>query len=178
MDEYLDLKKDHPALFRIFLNEHIFSKVPFKEVHYIDTSLKIEESLRSYEKKLKKDEIDLVALGIGENGHIAFNDPPIADFEDPEVIKLLELDEKCRQQQVHDGAFPGIDKVPREAISITIPTMLQANSLFCVVPGPQKKEAVKKTLEGPITTECPASILRTHPDTTLYLDEDSASLVI
>ena len=117
--------------------------------------------------------IDFVCLGIGVNGHIAFNDPPVAEFDDPADVKIVELDEICRQQQVDDDCFPDLASVPRHAVTLTIPRLMRADRLFCVVPGAIKRDAVSKTLYGPLGTECPASILRTHSACTLYLDKDS-----
>jgi glucosamine-6-phosphate deaminase len=117
--------------------------------------------------------IDIVCLGIGVNGHIAFNDPPVADFNDPLDVKTVELDAICRQQQVDDGSFARLAAVPTHAITLTIPRLLRADRLFCVVPGAQKRQAVHDTLHGPISLGCPASILRTHPACVLYLDPES-----
>ena len=117
--------------------------------------------------------LDIVCLGIGENGHLAFNDPPVADFHDPAAVKIVELDEPCRRQQVNDGCFPAIEQVPTHAITLTIPTLLSGRRLVAVVPGPAKREAIRRTLTGPIETACPASILRTHAACTLYLDRQS-----
>jgi len=121
--------------------------------------------------------MDIACIGIGENGHIAFNDPPVADFEDPVSIKIVELEERCRQQQVNDGCFNNIAEVPTQAITVTIPTIMNSRTIICVVPGPTKKEAIKGTLKGLISTECPASILREHDDVTLFLDEDAAEMI-
>ena len=120
--------------------------------------------------------IDIVCLGIGENGHIAFNDPPVADFEDPLLIKEVEIDHACRVQQVHDGAFPSLESVPARAITLTVPALTRGKSLFCVVPGPRKASALKTMLTGPVDESSPASVLRKHPDCTLYLDAESASM--
>jgi glucosamine-6-phosphate deaminase len=114
--------------------------------------------------------IDIVCLGIGENGHIAFNDPPVADFDDPKVMKPVELDEASRQQQVNDGLFPSIVEVPTHALTLTVPALMSGTHLFCSVPGPTKRDAVLRALRGPVSTECPSSILRRHPDCTLYMD--------
>ncbi len=118
--------------------------------------------------------IDIVCLGIGENGHIAFNDPGVADFNDPAKVKEVELDGKCRLQQVHDGCFPDLGAVPERALSLSIPALMSGGRLFCVVPGPTKAQAVRDMLKGPISEQCPASILRRHHDCTLYLDAESA----
>ena len=174
MDEYVGLAPDHPASFVRYLREHLMDQVKPGEIHFIDGSANPKEECTRYGALLGKAAIDIVILGIGENGHIAFNDPPVADFEDPEVIKEVKLDEACRQQQVNDGCFPALDDVPRTALSLTIPTLMAARHLFCVVPGPRKAPAVKRALEGEIATACPATVLRRHPDCTLYLDRDSA----
>jgi glucosamine-6-phosphate deaminase len=130
-----------------------------------------------YRDLLEEAPIDLVCLGIGENGHLAFNDPPVADFDDPEWVKPVELDLLCRQQQVNDGCFPALDDVPRTALTLTIPALLSARAVVGAVPGPRKAQAVRDTLKGPISTACPASILRTHPNAALYLDKESAALL-
>ncbi|WP_099354507.1 glucosamine-6-phosphate deaminase [Fredinandcohnia onubensis] len=171
MDEYLGLSHDAPQLFQNFLKERLFTRVPFKEVHLIDSAN--ENETERYTKLLLERPIDIVCLGIGENGHIAFNDPPVADFDDPQVIKKVELDAMCRQQQVNDGCFASLDVVPQYALTLTIPTLLSAKFMYCMVPGKTKAQAVKETLNGPISTECPASILRTHENALLYVDKDS-----
>lgn len=178
MDEYLGLPADSAASFGHFLGEHLFDRLPFGQVYYIDpTHDSPTEELQYYSKLLQEAPIDLVAMGIGENGHIAFNDPPVANFNDPKWVKIVELDEVCRQQQVNDGAFPTIEAVPTAAITLTIPALVSAKEIVCVVPGPTKKQAVKHTLEGPISTACPASILRQHEAAQLFLDEEAAKLL-
>lgn len=173
MDEYNGLPLDAPQKFSRFLREHLFNQVKPGTVHLIDSSNESEEECRRYGELLRQAPIDIVCLGIGENGHIAFNDPPVADFNDPEVIKAVELEDACRQQQVNDGCFPSFEDVPTHALTLTIPTLLSGSHLFCVVPGPTKRKAVERTLNGSISTECPSTILRKHPDCTLYLDRDS-----
>ena len=121
--------------------------------------------------------IDVCLLGIGENGHIAFNDPHVADFHDPAVVKLVELDERCRQQQVGEGHFASLDEVPREALTLTCPALMRSRHMICCVPERRKAEAVRNALEGPVSPACPASLLRTHPRATIYLDTESASLL-
>ena len=135
------------------------------------------ERWEEYTALLAEKPIDLICLGIGENGHIAFNDPPVADFEDPHLIKIVELDHACRQQQVNDGCFPNLDAVPRHAFSLTVSIFRRARRLSIHVPGPRKAAAVQATIEGPITTACPASILRLHPEATPYVDRASAQLL-
>jgi len=127
-----------------------------------------------YATLLKDHPLDIACIGIGENGHLAFNEPPVADFNDPRLVKVVELDLASRQQQVHDGCFKEIESVPQKAMTLTLPAILSATFIFCMVPGPTKEGAVKKTLEGPITTDCPASILKKHEKATLFLDQDSA----
>ena len=178
MDEYVGLTADHPSSFRSYQREHVLARIRPATFYGIagETTDPGAECER-YAALLAEAPIDLVCLGIGENGHIAFNDPPVAEFADPLPVKVVELDQTCRQQQVNDGCFPAIEAVPRHAITLTIPTLMRAHSLFCVVPGVRKAEAVRATLRGPISSACPASILRTHPHARLYLDHASASLL-
>lgn len=175
MDEYIGLPKDAPQCFSNFLCEHIFNLKPFKSVNLIkaDATDSAEECAR-YAALLKANPTDIVCMGIGENGHIAFNDPHVADFNDPEVVKAVELDEVCRMQQVNDGCFEKIDDVPKCALTLTIPTLMAAKYHFCVVPAPTKAEAVKNTVKGEITEACPATILRTKENSVLYCDGDSS----
>lgn len=180
MDEYVGLKKEDSESFGNYLYQHIFSQVPFKSVNYIaaDSSWTAEQICNEYSKKLSGVKIDAVFMGIGENGHIAFNDPQVADFNDPQIVKIVDLDDICRMQQVHDGCFPTFDDVPKQAISLTIPTMMSAGRLFNVVPTSFKAKAVRDTIYGKLSEECPATICRTHPDATLYLDKNSAELIL
>jgi len=173
MDEYIGLSADSPQRFALFLKERLFDRLSFRAVHLIETE--IDEPVERYEKLLKSAPINLVCLGIGENGHLAFNDPPVADFADPVWVKVVELDRSCRQQQVNDGCFATLDDVPRQAITLTIPALLSGRRLICTVPGPTKREAVFRTLNDPISTACPATILRNHGDCTLFLDRQSES---
>jgi len=176
MDEYVGLDKNAPQRFGNFLAEHIFSKVPFRSVNYIDPSNEAEAECARYTELLTKYPVDIVILGIGENGHIAFNDPPVADFNDKLMIKVVLLDEICRNQQVNDGCFKSIDEVPTHALTLTVPTLFAASSLFCSVPAKTKAWAVKETLTSDkIDEHCPATIMRRHADATLYCDPDSAS---
>lgn len=170
MDEYIGLPKDAPQAFSQFLRDRLFHVVKPGEVHLIDSSNDSDSECARYTALLQEAPIDIVCLGIGENGHIAFNDPPVADFHDPHMVKAVELDVPCRQQQVNDGCFPTFADVPTHAITLTIPMLMSGRHLYCSVPGPTKREAVKATLEGPVTTQCPASILRNHQDCTLYVD--------
>lgn len=174
MDEYVGISKDAPQAFSNFLKDKIFSKVPFKSVNYIDvTAEDPEKECERYAALLTANPIDIIFMGIGENGHIAFNDPPVADFNDKKVVKVVELDQKCRQQQVNDGCFATIDDVPKYALTLTIPTLMSGDYIFCMVPGETKTEAVTNTVNGEISTACPATILRTHDNAILYVDKDS-----
>lgn len=178
MDEYIGLDKNAPQGFGNFLKAHIFGLVPFKSVNYIDiTTTDPEAEAERYGKLLKENPTDIVIMGIGENGHIAFNDPPVANFKDEKWVKPVKLDEICRQQQVNDGCFASIDKVPTHAMTLTVPTLVKAPYLFCIVPAPTKANAVYETLNGSIDEHCPASILRMHDNAKLYLDDQSSKLL-
>lgn len=173
MDEYIGLPLDHPARFGLWLDRHVFNMLPFGKVHRIIPGVDAEAETARYAALLEQAPIDFICLGIGVNGHIAFNDPPVANFDDPETVKIVTLDEVCRQQQVDDKCFPQLDDVPLQAITLTIPCLMGGEQLFCVVPGAFKRNAVRETLYGEISTTCPASILRTHPACTLYIDKDA-----
>ena len=178
MDEYIGLDKDAPQGFGNFLKEHIFGLVPFKSVYYIDISaVDPEREADRYAMLLAENPTDIVVMGIGENGHIAFNDPPVADFNDKRLVKPVKLDEICRNQQVNDGCFKHIDDVPTHAMTLTVPALMSAPYQFCIVPAPTKAKAVYETLNGNIDEHCPASILRTKKNAVLYLDADSAKLL-
>ena len=175
MDEYVGLAIGAPASFTGFLNDAVFQRLPFKAVYHINGAAEdVEAECQRYTQLLKEHPVDIVFMGVGENGHIAFNDPPVADFNDPKVIKVVQLDDTCRMQQVHDKCFPTFDDVPAYAFSLTVPTLMSAGQLFCMVPGPTKAAAIKQMLCGEIETACPATILRTHANATLYVDADSA----
>ena len=177
MDEYIGLPATAPQRFGNFLYEHIFGRAPFGEVYYIDSSAEAEAECARYTALLQKYPTDIVVMGIGENGHIAFNDPGVADFADPLTIKLAKLDEVCRMQQVHDGCFATIDEVPTHAFTLTCPTLMRATYKFCIVPAKTKAAAVARTLSGEVSDECPATLLRTVENAVLYLDGDSSSLL-
>ena len=178
MDEYVGLPEEDSRRFGNFLKMAIFSKKPFKSIHYINGNAEdIEAECQRYTDLLAAHPIDLVCLGIGENGHIAFNDPPVADFDDPYVIKRVQLDEICRQQQVNDGCFATLDEVPKYALTLTVPTLFKADYLFCSVPAPTKANAVKAMLNDDINEACPATILRQHTNAILYCDNDSSALL-
>ena len=178
MDEYLGLSADHPASFRHYMRERVAGLVQPKVFHYLegDAWLPIKECER-YAQLLRAQPIDLCCLGIGENGHLAFNDPHVADFDDPETVKPVEIDDTSRHQQVRDGAFRAFEDVPRLALTVTMSAIVRSRALSVVVPGAQKAEAVRCTLDGPIETSCPASALRRHPDAVLFVDEPAVSLV-
>ena len=173
MDEYIGLAPDAPERFAKWLDNNLFDRLPFARVHPITPEPDPSAAAARYAQLLAAAPIDFVCLGIGVNGHIAFNDPPVADFADPLDVKVVTLDDQCRQQQVDDDCFASFDDVPEQAITLTVPRLMRAGRLFCVVPGQLKRDAVRAALYGPVSTECPASILRQHPDCSLYLDAES-----
>jgi glucosamine-6-phosphate deaminase len=176
MDEYLGISEDHPASFRRYLRERLTSKVRMRHFYTVDgTSGRAEETCRKYAELLRQHNPQLCLVGIGENGHLAFNDPAEADFEDPLDIKIVSLDTECRQQQVNEGWFESLTEVPRQAITLTIPTLMRVPRLIASVPGERKAHIVHRTLTEEISTDCPATIMRNHPNTTVYLDHDSAT---
>lgn len=176
MDEYIGLAADAPQGFGNFLRAHLFDQVPFASVNLIDITAKdADKEAARYGALLDQNLADVVVMGIGENGHIAFNDPPVADFHDTQTVKAVKLDEICRNQQVNDGCFAAIDQVPTHALTVTVPALTRAPYLFCIVPAPSKAWAVRETLTGSIDEHCPASVLRTHDNAILYLDRDSAA---
>jgi glucosamine-6-phosphate deaminase len=178
MDEYLGIDADHPASFRRYLRDRVESRVKPRQFQYLEGNalLPLKECER-YAKLLAAQPIDLCCLGIGENGHLAFNDPPVADFNDPHPVKLVMLDEVCRRQQVGEGHFPNLEAVPQYAFTLTIPTLCSARRMLCIVPEARKAQAVKNTLCGPIRPACPASFLRRQSHCTLFLDSDSAGML-
>ena len=179
LDEYKGLSNQHPASFRKYLQERILDQVKPAKIHLLaGDAADVEAETQRYEALLKTHPIDVACIGIGENGHIAFNDPPVADFADPRLVKIVDLDEACRRQQTGEGWFATIDDVPQQALSLTIPAIMNCRTISCVVPDQRKAEAVSKTLNDPITTACPATILRQHPDTTLFLDRHSAGELV
>ena len=171
LDEYLGMDDHAPQSFRKFLIDRLVNKVPLGQFHGLrgDAQDGAEEAKR-YAKLLEENPPDLAVLGIGENGHLAFIDPPFCNFNDPEAVKVVQLDEVCRNQQVNDGAFASLDEVPRDALSLTIPTLMARPKLFAIAPGPAKRLAIKQTVEGLVGTTCPASILRKHKDAHLFID--------
>ncbi len=175
MDEYVELAEDHPASFRRYFRERLTSKVQMKDFFEIDgnTPNPVGTS-REYAEKLRSAAPQLCFLGIGENGHLAFNDPPAANFTDSEEAKVVQLDAVCRQQQTAEGWFSSVEQTPEYAITLTIPVLLRVPKLIVSVPGKRKANIVRRAFTEPISTACPATILRTHPDATIYLDLESA----
>jgi glucosamine-6-phosphate deaminase len=175
MDEYVGLPLTAPQNFGFFLRERLFEKVHPGRVHYIDGTAKdLRAECDRYSSLLRDRPFDIACVGIGENGHLAFNDPPVADFNDPLWVKIVELDLASRQQQVHDGCFEDLASVPKKAITLTIPALFRAKFIHCMVPAATKAAAVKETLRGPISTACPATILRRHDNAILFLDQESS----
>ena len=178
MDEYLGIDANHPASFRRYLRERVELRVRPRQFHYLagDALLPLNECER-YAKLLAAQPIDLCCLGIGENGHLAFNDPPVANFADPHAVKLVQLDHACRMQQVGEGHFPSLDAVPQFAFTLTIPALCAAKKMICIAPEKRKAAAVRAALRDPVSPKCPASFLRRQAHCTLLLDLDSASLL-
>jgi glucosamine-6-phosphate deaminase len=175
LDEYAGMPITHPASFRLWLKTRLADRVPLRAMHYLaGDAPDTEEECRRYAGLLAEAPIDAGFIGIGENGHIAFNDPPVADFSDPLAVKVVRLDEACRRQQVGEGHFESIAAVPERALTLTCPTIMGMSNLICCVPEGRKADAVRRALEGPVTTGCPASVLRTHPRAHLFLDSESA----
>ncbi|NQT26085.1 glucosamine-6-phosphate deaminase [candidate division KSB1 bacterium] len=178
LDEYLGMSDQHPASFRKYLRERILDEVKPAKVYYLEGDAPdIQSVISEYEDLLRTHPVHVACIGIGENGHLAFNDPPVADFNDPKLVKIVELDEQCRQQQFDEGWFDSFDAVSTHALSLTIPAIMGSQSISCVVPDRRKAEAVAGAVQGPISTACPASILRSHPDVTLFLDNEAAALI-
>jgi glucosamine-6-phosphate deaminase len=176
MDEYVGFGADHPQSFQHYLREHLLSRVEVAAFHPLSAAEKdCAEACARYAELLAELPIDLACMGVGENGHIAFNDPPVADFDDTARVKMVTLAGECIQQQVNDGCFRSAAEVPKRALTLTVPVFRAARRLSIHVPGARKAAAVRAMLEGPIGASCPASILRLHPNATLYLDPASAS---
>lgn len=179
MDEYVGFGREKPQSFGFYLREHIFGLVPFGEVHYIRGDAEnADRECERYAALLKEYPTDVVFLGIGENAHIAFNDPWIADFHDPLLVKLVPLDEVCRNQQVHDGCFPRLEDVPTHAFSLTVPALLNAKHLYCTVPCATKADAVYNVVNADIGEAYPATGMRDHPDATMYCDRASGERIL
>lgn len=176
LDEYVGLSADHPASFRRYLQERLIGKTGIERAHLLDGEAVPESVCREVGQELARSPVDVAFVGIGENAHLAFNDPP-ADFETEQPYIVVRLDEACRRQQVGEGWFKGLADVPERAISMSIRQILKSRAILCIVPDARKAQAVKACLEGEIGPMAPASILRTHPDTTLFLDTHSAKLL-
>jgi len=177
MDEYVGLDKNAPQCFGEFLRQRIFGKVSFNKVFYIDGEADPVQESKRYAGLLKQYPADIVCMGIGENTHVAFNDPYEANFQDPLLVKEVQLHEESRQQQVNDGCFATIDEVPVSAITLTVPALLDAKNIFCMVPGINKAQAVFHTLNDEVNEKYPSTILRNHKNAILYLDKESASML-
>ncbi len=178
MDEYIGIDPASRQSFGQFLIDRLAAHVPLKNFHRLNPLAEdVAAECQRYAELLQAAPLDLVCMGIGENGHLAFNDPPVADFDDPLAVKQVEMDHMSRQQQVNDGAFAQVNEVPRTAMTLTIPVLMSARYLSLVVPGPAKQNAVQKTLEGSIEVACPASIIRQHEHAVLHLDQDAAALL-
>lgn len=178
LDEYIGLEENAPQKFMRYLKDHFFDKVKCRQVYFIDqVAENTEKKLKRYSELLHQYPLDIACIGIGENGHIAFNDPYVADFADLENIKKVDLDEKCRMQQVNDSCFTAINEVPTSAITLTIPTIMSSDYIYCMVPTKNKSQAVYNCLKCTIQPKYPASILRSHQRATLYLDNEATSLL-
>jgi glucosamine-6-phosphate deaminase len=174
MDEYVGLPADDRRSFRHYLKRHLLDHVDIGRFYPIAAEDPDSAAVAgAYAAILEVAPIDLICLGIGENGHVAFNDPPVADFADPRLVKVVELDPDCRRQQVNDGCFARLDAVPRHALTVTVPVFLGARALSCVVPGARKAEAVRRTLNEPVGPACPATLLRAHPQARLFVDVEA-----
>jgi len=179
MDEYVGLDAGHPAGFRNYLKRTVFCKLSLKSLNLINGNAgNPQKEAERYSNLLRHHPADICLLGVGENGHLAFNDPPEVDFHDAEMARVVRLDKRCRQQQVNDGCFDRLEEVPTHAVTVTIPGLMAARYLFCSVPGSSKAEAVRIMLNGTVAPGCPASILTTHVNSILYLDRESAKYLL
>ncbi|PZR26621.1 MAG: glucosamine-6-phosphate deaminase [Citrobacter freundii] len=178
MDEYIGLPENDPQLFGEFLRKKIFDRVPFKKIFYLNGQAKdLEAECKRYANLLVENPVDITCMGIGENTHLAFNDPHVAEFNDPKLVKVVDLDEACKQQQVNEGCFADVSKVPVYAFTLTIPALLKAGTIFCMVPGTTKAQAVYHTLKDEVTETYPSTILRKHAGTWLFLEKESAAKI-
>ncbi|GGB05088.1 glucosamine-6-phosphate deaminase [Puia dinghuensis] len=178
MDEYIGLTAGAPQSFGFYLKAHLFDLHLFRQVHLLNgTAPDVQAECQRYAALLEACPTDIVCMGIGENNHIAFNDPPVANFRDPDRVKIVTLDPECRQQQVNDGCFPSLADVPQQALTLTIPSLLAARYIFAMVPGERKANAIFHTFNSPITESYPSTILRTHSAVELFLDCDSSKLI-
>jgi len=179
MDEYAGMKADHPSSFRYWIRTRLEEAVHPHVTHYLSgDAADLQAEIIRYTQLLKQAPIDVAFVGFGENGHIAFNDPAVADFNDPAMLKIVALDEACRRQQAGEGHFSDLTAVPKEALTITCSGLFRANAWICCVPEGRKAEAVRGALEGAISEACPASLVRRHPNACVYLDTDSAARLV
>ncbi len=178
MDEYIGLPAGAPQRFGAFLRERIFSRLPFRSVNYLDGNhSNPQKECEHYTTLLQQHPVDVVCMGIGENGHIAFNDPHVARFDDPVWVKVVDLDETCRMQQVNDGCFDSINQVPTHALTLTVPALMSGKYLFCMVPAHTKAWAVYHTINDPVSEAIPATCLRKHTNAVLYIDKNSSEMI-
>jgi glucosamine-6-phosphate deaminase len=175
MDEYVGIGPDHPASFARYMQDRIVARTAIGAFDVIDGRAPPVDECARYAAQLDTHPLDLCVMGIGENGHLAFNDPPVADFDDPVAVKVVHLDDACRRQQVGEGHFPDVDAVPPTAITVTIPALLRAARVMVVAPDARKAAPVTAVFTGPVTTACPASVLQTVPHATVYLEPASAA---
>lgn len=176
MDEYIGLPADHPQRFGSYLRNRFFNHVSLRSLHLLNEGGKDQyEEARRYAELISQYPIDITLMGVGENTHIAFNDPHVADFNDPEKVKVVDIDDTCKQQQVNDGCFPSLEEVPSFAYTLTIPALMSSKYIFCMVPAKSKAPAIRHTLVDEISAKYPSTSLRRHPNAKLYLDQDSAS---
>jgi glucosamine-6-phosphate deaminase len=176
LDEYIGLPETHPASFCKYLRERLINKVGIEKYYLLNGSTDPARTIKEVGEKLREAPIDVAFVGVGENGHLAFNDPP-ADFETQEPYAMVTLDEPCRRQQLNEGWFPTLDDVPRQAISMTVSQILKAKEILCIIPDARKAQAIKNCFGGKVSPMAPASALQNHPDTTVYLDSDSSSML-
>jgi len=174
LDEYLGIDDQHPASFRKYLKERFVDKVPLKKFHYVSGESDPQAECERLGEIISQTQVDVAFIGIGENGHLAFNDPP-ADFETEEPYLVVDLDQACREQQMGEGWFPDLDSVPARAISMSVKQILKSKHIVCTVPDERKSLAVQQAVEGDVSPSVPASILQSHPNTNLYLDQAAAS---
>lgn len=176
LDEYVDLPETHIASFRKYLKERFVNIVHPKAAHFVEGEGDVKKNIERLTKELRSDVIDLGVIGIGENGHIAFNDPP-ADFDTTDAYRIVNLDHKCRMQQVGEGWFPDLAAVPTHAYSMTVKQIMWSRAIVCTCPDARKADAVKGCIEGPVTNTCPGSILQMHPDCAFFFDPPAAALL-
>lgn len=177
LDEYIGFPVGHARSFGQFLRERLFDRVGIGRAHLLDGMAEPEEECSRYGALLGEAPLDVACIGIGENGHLAFNDPHVADFDDPAKVKVVEPDAVSRQQQVNEKSMPALGEMPRRAYTMTMPAILAARTVYCMVPGKSKAEAVRRTLSDPVSTACPATALRGHRDAAIFLDGDSAERI-